>query len=252
MWRSVCPGDAGNARAAAISLGTAVNRGRKGAYQQVTGTARLVGRWVLWEWEVYAMRPASFHIICGLCCLTAALGGVSAGTESQGTTLAVGDQAPPFNANTDTGDLWQTQDHVGRGKYVIVYFYPAAMTGGCTKQACSYRDQAADLSGLEVEVIGISADPVNNLKLFRDVHHLNFTLLSDVNGFIARRFGVPVNKGGSFRTTVDGKEVVLKRPYTLARWTFILGKDGKVLYRDTRVDAPNDSRKAIEFLRRLQ
>ena len=195
------------------------------------------------------MHAVSFRTICGLCCL---LMGVSLGAENQGPSPAVGDKAPQFNANTHTGDLWQTEDHVGRGKYVIVYFYPAAMTGGCTRQACSYRDQAPDLSGLDVEVVGISADPVNSLKLFRDAHHLNFTLLSDVNGCIARRFGVPVGKGGSFTTTVNGKEIVLKRSYTLARWTFILGRDGKVLYKDTQVDAPNDSRKAIAFLRSLR
>ena len=121
---------------------------------------------------------------------------VSGGAEGQAPVLAVGDKAPAFNANTHAGDLWQTEEHVGHGKYVVVYFYPAAMTGGCTKQACSYRDQAADLSGLDVEVIGISADPVNNLKVFRDAHNLNFTLLSDVNGCIARQFGVPISKGG--------------------------------------------------------
>ena len=197
------------------------------------------------------MHAMSSRIICGFCCLMAGLGAVSLGAEDQGPALAVGDKAPEFNANTHTGDLWQTEDRVGQGKYVVVYFYPAAMTGGCTKQACSYRDEASDLRGLDVEVIGISADPVTNLKLFHDAHHLNFTLLSDVNGFIARKFGVPVSKGGSFKTTVDGKEVVLKRPHTFARWTFILGKDGKVLYQDTHVDAPNDSRKAIEFLRGL-
>jgi thioredoxin-dependent peroxiredoxin len=198
------------------------------------------------------MHVVSLRTLCGSCSLILGLCGVSLGAEGKGSTLAVGDKVPEFNANTHTGDLWQSQERVGRDKYVVIYFYPAAMTGGCTKQACSYRDQAADLGGLEVEVIGISADPVNSLKLFRDAHHLNFTLLSDVNGFIARQFGVPVNKGGTFKTTVDGKEVVLQRPYTLARWTFILGKDGKILYKDTQVDAPNDSRKAIEFLRTLK
>ena len=197
------------------------------------------------------MRAISSCILCGCVGLLAVLGGVAFGAVDRGTTLAVGDKAPQFNANTDAGDLWQTEDRVGRGRYVVVYFYPAAMTGGCTKQACSYRDQAADLSGLDVEVIGVSADPVNNLKLFRAAHHLNFTLLSDVNGFIAGKFGVPLTKGGTFKTTIDGKEVVLKRPYTTARWTFILGKDGKVLYKNTQVDAPGDSRKAIEFLRSL-
>ncbi len=198
------------------------------------------------------MRALSPCILGGIVCLLVGLGRVSLGAGSQQPALAVGDKAPLFNANTHTGDLWQAQDRIGRGKYVIVYFYPAAMTGGCTKQACSYRDQAADLSGLDVEVIGISADPVNNLKLFRDAHRLSLTLLSDVNGFIARQFGVPVTKGGTFKTTIDGKEIVLKRPYTVARWTFILGKDGKVLYQDTRVDAPNDSRKVVEFLRGLK
>jgi peroxiredoxin Q/BCP len=198
------------------------------------------------------MRAVSSCILCGCVGLVAVLGGVALGAEGQRGTFAVGDKAPQFNANTHTGDLWQAEDRVGRGKYVVVYFYPAAMTGGCTKQACSYRDQAADLGKLDVEVIGISADPVNNLKLFRDAHNLNFTLLSDVNGFVARLFGVPVTKGGSFNTTIDGKEIVLKRPCTFARWTFILGKDGKVLYKDTHVDAPNDSRKAIEFLRNLK
>ncbi len=198
------------------------------------------------------MRAALSCILCGCVCLLMGLGSIVLGADAQGVTLAVGDKAPPFNANTYAGDLWQAEDRVGRGKYVVVYFYPAAMTGGCTKQACSYRDQMSDLSGLDVEVIGISADPVNNLKLFRDAHHLSFTLLSDVNGFIARQFGVPVGKGGTFKTTLDGREVALQRPYTFARWTFILGKDGKVLYRDTQVDAPNDSRKALEFLRSLQ
>ncbi len=198
------------------------------------------------------MRAAISCIPCGCVCLLMGLGTVALGADTQEATLAVGEKAPQFNANTHTGDLWQMEDHVGRGKYVVVYFYPAAMTGGCTKQACSYRDQAADLGRLDVEVIGISADPVNNLKLFRDAHHLNFTLLSDVNGFIARQFGVPIGKGGVFKTTLDGKEVVLQRPYTFARWTFILGKDGKVLYKDTQVDAPNDSRKAIEFLQSLK
>jgi len=198
------------------------------------------------------MRRISFCVICCAACSLAAFAAVSGGTEGQSPTLAVGDKAPQFNANTHTGDLWQAQEHIGQGKYVLVYFYPAAMTGGCTKQACSYRDQAADLSGLDVEVIGISADPVNNLKLFREAHNLNFTLLSDVNGCIARQFGVPVSKGGSFKTMIADKEVTLKRPHTFARWTFLLDKDGKVLYKDTNVDASHDSQKAVDFLRSLK
>jgi peroxiredoxin Q/BCP len=198
------------------------------------------------------MRRIGYAVLGGVLCLLAGLRTVSGGTDEQGPTLAVGDKAPLFNANTDAGDLWQAEEHIGRGRYVLLYFYPAAMTGGCTKQACSYRDQATDLGGLDVEVFGISADPVNNLKLFRDAQHLNFTLLSDVNGCIARQFGVPVGKGATFKTTIDGKEVILKRPHTFARWTFLLDKDGKVLYKDINVDPSQDSQRAIDFLRKLK
>ena len=75
------------------------------------------------------MRAKSFWVICCLGCLTAGLWAVSLGAERPGPALAVGDKAPEFNANTDTGDLWQTEDRVGRGKYVVIYFYPAAHDG---------------------------------------------------------------------------------------------------------------------------
>lgn len=198
------------------------------------------------------MYHPSFRVIGCALCLFGGLGTVLGEAEEQKPVRVVGDKAPGFNANTHAGDLWQAEEHVGHGRYVVVYFYPAAMTGGCTKQACSYRDQAADLGGVDVEVIGVSADPVNNLKLFREAHNLNFTLLSDVNGCIARQFGVPISKGGSFRITVAGQETVLKRPHTFARWTFIIAPDGRIVYRDTAVDASNDGHKAVEFLRSLK
>jgi peroxiredoxin Q/BCP len=195
------------------------------------------------------MARLSSRVICLLVCLAVGLVAVAfAGDEPAAHVPAVGDTAPAFNANTDAGDLWQSIDHVGKGKYLVVYFYPAAMTGGCTQQACSYRDQIADLSGLDAEVIAVSADPVNNLKLFKQAHNLDFVLLSDVNGAIARRFGVPVRVGGTFQMTVDGKDVMLKRPYTLARWTFIVGKDGKIVRKDTDVNASGDSRNVIDWL----
>lgn len=195
------------------------------------------------------MRRTLLISLVSLSCLTLGLAAISFAAETPPPVLTVGDVAGVFNANTDTGDLWQTTDHVGQGKCLVVYFYPAAMTGGCTQQACSYRDQSAELAGLDAEVIGISADPVNNLRLFKQVHQLNFTLLSDVNGTIARRFGVPIRPGGAFRTTVDGQEVTLKRSYTLARWTFIIDKAGKVVHKDTTVNTAADSTSVAEFLR---
>ena len=65
--------------------------------------------------------------------------------------VEVGDKAPVFNANDDQGNLWKSSDYVGKN-YLVVYFYPAAMTGGCTKQACSFRDNKATLKDEGIEV----------------------------------------------------------------------------------------------------
>jgi len=194
------------------------------------------------------MRRITLISLVSLSCLTVVLVAVSLAAETPVPVLAVGDPAPAFNANTDAGDLWQSTDHVGKAKFLVVYFYPAAMTGGCTQQACSYRDQRAELAQLDAEVIGVSADPVNNLKFFKQAHNLSLPLLSDVNATIARRFGVPVREGGTFTSSVNGKEATLKRPYTFGRWTFVIGKDGKVLHKDTRVNASADSGNIVEFL----
>ena len=80
-------------------------------------------------------------------------------------TIEIGDPAPSFMANDQNGELWNSADYYGKG-FVVVYFYPAALTGGCTKQACSYRDFESTLNELDVEVVGVSGDAVKNLKVF--------------------------------------------------------------------------------------
>ena len=127
--------------------------------------------------------------------------------------LALGDTAPSFQAKDDNGKEFNSEKLLGE-QNLVIYFYPAAMTGGCTKQACAYRDASAPLEREGIHVVGVSADPVKSLKYFHDAHGLNFQLLSDVNGFIAKRFGVPIRNGGSIKRTVHGKEVTLERPFT--------------------------------------
>jgi thioredoxin-dependent peroxiredoxin len=97
--------------------------------------------------------------------------------------LSLGDDAPVFKAFADDGSTWDIQNYLGK-KYIVVYFYPAAMTGGCTKQACSYRDHREDLLAAGVEVVGVSGDKVESLRLFKQAENLNFTLLSDEKGEI--------------------------------------------------------------------
>ena len=155
------------------------------------------------------------------------------------SALEVGDKAPAFSTKDDTGNVWKSSDYVGK-KNVIVYFYPAAMTGGCTKQACSYRDGAKDLAKLDAIVVAVSGDHVEALNYFKIAEKLNFSLLSDTSGDISKAFGVPTRKGGELKREVQGKEVTLVRDNTPSRWTFVIGKDGKVIYKNTMVNPTQD------------
>jgi len=127
----------------------------------------------------------------------------------------VGQKAPDFEATDDQGQSWKSSDHVGKG-VLVVYFYPAAMTGGCTKQACGFRDDMKTLKAKGVDVVAVSGDEVRNLELFKKVHDLNFTLLSDEDGKVAKAFGVPLKAGGVFKSKIDGKVELLKRGVTSA------------------------------------
>ena len=167
-------------------------------------------------------------------------------TGQQG--LSVGDKAPEFKALADNGSTWDIKKFLGK-KYIVVYFYPAAMTGGCTKQACSYRDHRDDLQSAGVEVAGISGDKVESLRLFKLAENLNFTLLSDEKGDIAKAFGVPVGEGGAIKRTVEGTEHELVRGVTAKRWTYIIGKDKKIIYKNESVNAEKDTEEVLNFIK---
>lgn len=92
-------------------------------------------------------------------------------------TLKVGDSAPKFSVKDQDGKVRSDKDYVG--KPYVIYFYPKADTPGCTTQSCELRDSAQDLSSLDAEVIGVSADSVEKQKKFDDKYNLGFTLLAD-------------------------------------------------------------------------
>jgi peroxiredoxin Q/BCP len=162
--------------------------------------------------------------------------------------ISVGDNAPEFKATADDGSTWDINKFLGQ-KYIVVYFYPAAMTGGCTKQACSYRDHREDLISAGVEVVGVSGDNPEGLKLFKQAENLNFTLLSDEKGDIAKAFGVPLTEGGAIKRTVGGTEFDLVRGVTAKRWTFIIGKDKKIIYKNESVNAEKDTEEVLNFVK---
>ena len=164
--------------------------------------------------------------------------------------LSVGDAAPTFQAKDDLGEAWKSAGHVGK-KIVVVYFYPAAMTGGCTKQACNYRDVKQELADLGAEVIGVNGDTPEGQALFKRAHGLNFALLADEDGAVARAFGVPVKKGGSIQRTVDEQEVTLNRGVTAKRWTFVIDKKGEIAFKNTAVQAATDGDAILDVVKRL-
>ena len=162
-------------------------------------------------------------------------------------SLSLGDKVPLFKATADDGSTWNISKFIGK-EYIVIYFFPGAMTSGCTKQACSYRDHQNDLASANALVVGISGDEIENLKLFKQAENLNFPLLSDKKGDIAKTFGVPVGEGASIKRTVEGIEHELVRDITIKRWTFIVGKDGKIIYKNDAVDAEKDSEQVLNFL----
>ncbi len=102
--------------------------------------------------------------------------------------LRPGDKAPDFTLPDADGKPVSLTDF--RGRKVIVYFYPAAMTSGCTKEACDFRDNLSSLAGSGYAVVGISPDPPDKLVQFREAEGLNFPLLSDPDRKVLDSYGV--------------------------------------------------------------
>jgi len=131
------------------------------------------------------------------------------------TRLSVGDVAPAFTLTSDTGEQVSLADYAGRK--TIVYFYPAAMTPGCTKQACDFTDSLSSLQAAGYEVIGISPDKPEKLAKFRERDGLTITLLSDPDKKVLEEWGAFGEK------TMYGKTVT-----GVIRSTFVVGEDGTI------------------------
>lgn len=131
------------------------------------------------------------------------------------TTLETGDIAPAFTLSNDEGDQVSLSDY--RGKKVIVYFYPAASTPGCTTQACDFRDSLNSLASSGYHVLGLSKDKLPALVKFRAEEHITFPLLSDPELTTHKAYGA-WGKKSMYGKTVTGT----------IRSTFVIDEAGKV------------------------
>lgn len=129
--------------------------------------------------------------------------------------LQPGDQAPTFSLPDADGNTVSLADY--RGRRVIVYFYPAASTPGCTKQACDFRDNLSDLGDAGLDVVGISPDKPAKLAKFRDTQGLTFPLLSDPERSVLTAWGAYGEKK-MYGKTVQG----------VIRSTFVVDALGKI------------------------
>ncbi len=140
------------------------------------------------------------------------------------TRLEVGDKAPAFSLPDADGKTVKLADF--KGRKVIVYFYPAALTPGCTKQACDFRDSLAQLNGTGIDVVGISPDKPEKLAKFRDAEKLTFPLLSDPDRTVLGAWGAFGEKK-MYGKTVQG----------VIRSTFLVDEKGRIAVAQYNVKA---------------
>jgi len=138
--------------------------------------------------------------------------------------LQPGDKAPAFRLPDADGNTVSLSDY--RGRRLVVYFYPAASTPGCTKEACDFRDNLHDLNEAGIDVVGISPDPPAKLVKFRDAEELTFPLLSDPDRKVLTAWGA-----------YGAKQMYGKTVQGVIRSTFVVDEKGKIAVAQYNVKA---------------
>lgn len=149
--------------------------------------------------------------------------------------LSPGDEAPDFTLPDSEGNEVSLRDF--RGRSVVVYFYPAASTPGCTKQACDFRDNLAELDGAGYQVVGISPDKQAKLAKFAETESLTFPLLGDPEKTVIEAWGAYGEKKNYGRTYMG-----------VIRSTFVVDPDGKIAHAWYNVRAAGHVAKLIRDL----
>ena len=154
-------------------------------------------------------------------------------------TLKIGNAAPAFTLRDQNGNKVSLKDFKGK-KNVVLYFYPKAMTPGCTVQACGLRNSKEGLAKLSAVSLGVSPDPVARLKKFEEKEELNFVLLSDEDHAIAEKYGV------------WGLKKFLGREFMgIIRTTFVINKNGKLVHVMDKVKTKSHHEDVVAILESL-
>jgi thioredoxin-dependent peroxiredoxin len=146
----------------------------------------------------------------------------------------VGQAAPPFSLPGIKGDMHKLKDY--QGSWLVLYFYPKDDTPGCTKEACSFRDDMVQLEKLGAKIVGISVDDSASHAKFAKKYNLPFPLLSDQDGSVAASYGALTNLG------------IIK---IAKRYTFLINPQGQIAKVYQSVDTSRHSQEIIDDLRQL-
>ena len=149
----------------------------------------------------------------------------------------VGNLAPVFTLEDQDGNKVSLKDFKGKSN-VVIYFYPKALTPGCTVQACGIRDYKKEYAKAKTVVLGLSPDPIKKLGNFTSKHELNFPLLSDLEHKIADKYGVWGLK------KFMGKEYM-----GINRMTFIVGKDGRLKHIMEKVKTKSHHDDVLDYIK---
>ncbi len=153
--------------------------------------------------------------------------------------LKIGAAAPAFTLLNQDGEKVSLKDF--KGQNVVVYFYPKAMTPGCTTQACGIRDNKKELAKEKIVVLGISPDPVDRLQKFITRDKLNFTLLSDEDHAVADKYG-----------SWGPKKFMGKEYDGILRQSFLINKEGKLVHIMNKVNTKTHHEDVIEIFKSLE
>jgi thioredoxin-dependent peroxiredoxin len=152
--------------------------------------------------------------------------------------MEVNSKAPEFTLPDQDGKVISLKDY--RGSYVVLYFYPRADTPGCTVEACEFRDSYKKMEKSGAVLLGISPDTSKAQKKFEEKFNLPFTLLADADRKVADSYGVVVQKN------MYGKKVI-----GVARTTFIIGPDGKIVHIFNKVKPEGHAEEVLAYLKSL-
>jgi thioredoxin-dependent peroxiredoxin len=165
--------------------------------------------------------------------------------------IRVGSKFPEVTSTDDQGKVWNSASYTGK-KALVLFFYEGDFMTNCTKQTREMQIYLSEFRREGAEVVGVSGDTVDNHQRFKKANFLTFPLLSDPKAELTYRLGV-ARSGGGVRRIKDekGEEFEVRRGMTPGRWTFVVDREGTVVYKKMGANSVGHAKEILAFLRKM-